>query len=52
MLAQLSFRRQQHALAVRHLDRAIELASDDRQMQQLFIARRQKIQQMVSSEMP
>ncbi len=52
MLAQFSFRRQEHTRAVQHLDRAIELARDDQQMQQLFIARRQKIQQMASSGAP
>lgn len=50
MLAQLSFRRQDYALAVRHLDHAVELAAGNRAMQQVLIARRQKIQQLIDGQ--
>ncbi|NLZ03926.1 MAG: fused MFS/spermidine synthase [Phycisphaerae bacterium] len=50
LLAGLSVRQQKNALAVQHLDRAIELAAPDRQMQQVLIARRQKIQQLTDGQ--
>ncbi len=49
MLAQLSFRQQKVPLAVQHLDRAIELTAGDRDMQQVYMARRQKIREIVES---